>query len=85
MTEEQEILKRKLYWRCRRGMLEVDELLLAFMDRGYDALNQHEHESFVRLLEDNDNELLEYLMGRTVPKDGDTAHVVNKIRAATQA
>lgn len=85
MAEDPQLLKRKLYWRCRRGMLELDDLLLTFLDHGYDSLGQAEHETFVRLLRCNDNLLLEYLMGRTVPKDEDTAHVVNQIRAASMA
>ncbi|NOX75943.1 MAG: succinate dehydrogenase assembly factor 2 [Gammaproteobacteria bacterium] len=72
--------KSRIYWQCRRGMLELDELLQGFLDHTYDGLDTHEQASFEKLLRCHDNLLLEYLMGRTVPEDSDTAHVVKKIR-----
>jgi len=77
--------KNRIHWQCRRGMLELDDMLHGFLKQGYDALAQNERTQFEILLNCHDNLLLEYLMGRTVPADPDTAHVVNKIRAAAQA
>jgi len=65
-------------------MLELDDILQGFLDRGFDDLAQNERDHFENLLTCHDNLLLEYLMGRTVPADPDTANVVNKIRAAAQ-
>ncbi len=72
----------RLRWQCRRGMRELDELLQTFLERGYPQLNDAQRNTFERLLTTQDNLLLEYLMGRTVPKDSDTADVVTKIRHA---
>lgn len=77
--------KNRLHWQCRRGMLELDDLLQGFLLKAFDELDVNERSSFENLLNCHDNLLLEYLMGRTVPADPDTAHVVNKIRAAAQA
>jgi len=76
--------KNRIHWQCRRGMLELDDILQGFLDRGFDDLAQNERDHFENLLTCHDNLLLEYLMGRTVPADPDTANVVNKIRAAAQ-
>jgi len=76
--------KNRIHWQCRRGMLELDDMLQGFLDRGFDDLTQSERVQFENLLTCHDNLLLEYLMGRTVPADPDTANVVNKIRAAAQ-
>jgi len=77
--------KNRIHWQCRRGMLELDDMLQGFLNHGFNDLTQNEHNQFESLLACHDNLLLEYLMGRTVPADPDTANVVNKIRAAAQA
>ncbi len=70
----------RLRWQCRRGMRELDELLQSFLKHGYPLLSADQRNTFERLLTTQDNQLLEYFMGRTVPKDSDTADVVAKIR-----
>ena len=66
-------------------MLELDELLQDFLKQAFAELDANEQMQFENLLTCHDNLLLEYLMGRTVPADPETANVVNKIRAAAQA
>lgn len=34
--------KARLRWACRRGMLELDVLLMPFVEEGYDALSAEE-------------------------------------------
>lgn len=80
--EEADKIKSRLYWRCRRGMLELDYLLQTFLQKNYSRLTAPELESFRKLLETPDALLLEYLMGRTIPVDPQINHVVQKIRTA---
>ena len=82
-TAQQE--KNRIHWQCRRGMLELDDMLQGFLRQAFDELDTGERRQFEALLRCHDNLLLEYLMGRTIPADLDTANVVNKIRTATQA
>jgi antitoxin CptB len=83
MTSPQENkASNRIYWQCRRGMLELDALLQGFLARGYGELDEHQRQVFEALLTTPDNLLLEYLMGRTVPMDPDTANVVKQIRHA---
>ena len=70
----------RLYWQCRRGMLELDLLLQPFLENGYARLSEAERGGFDRLLRCTDQDLLEYLLGQTQPKDGDMVHVIKKIR-----
>jgi len=74
----------RLQWQCRRGMRELDELLQGFLRNGYDTLDARGHAVFEELLTTHDNLLLEYLMGRTVPVDPQTAHVVAEIRRSAR-
>ncbi len=74
----------RLRWQCRRGMRELDELLQGFLERGYPQLNAAQRLTFERLLATQDNLLLEYFMGRGLPRDSDVADVVAKIRHAAR-
>ena len=71
----------RLYWQCRRGMLELDILLQGFLDAKFDALAVAEQHAFVELLDYPDAVLLEYMLGRMIPTDQRIANVVTKIRA----
>lgn len=72
--------RSRIHWQCRRGMRELDLLLQAFLDAGYDALTGPERDAFHGLLRCPDPLLLEYLMGRLTPSDPLTADVVARIR-----
>lgn len=73
---------RRLRWQCRRGMLELDLLLLGFLDKGYEDLSPAGCNAFEALLGSPDQLLYEYLLGGTVPIDKEVADVVRRIRAA---
>jgi antitoxin CptB len=70
----------RLRWQCRRGMLELDLLLHTFLDNGFAKLNNAERDAFVELLNTQDQELLELLMGRNTHKDVSINEIVKKIR-----
>ena len=72
--------KSRLYWQCRRGMLELDDLLQGFFRQSFDSLTADELKTFENLLKSPDDLLLEYLMGRMVPVDANTAELVKNIR-----
>ena len=71
---------RRLAWQCRRGMRELDELLLGFLARGYVSLDADGQVAFDALLAYPDAVLLELLMGRMTPADKDAAGIVRAIR-----
>jgi antitoxin CptB len=71
---------RRLAWQCRRGMRELDELLLGFLARGHAGLDADGRAAFDALLTYPDAVLLELLMGRMTPADKDTADIVRAIR-----
>ena len=76
---------RRLAWQCRRGMRELDELLLGFLVRGYAGLDADGRAAFDALLAYPDAVLLELLMGRMAPADKDTAGIVRAIRDTAAA
>ncbi|GMQ83773.1 MAG: succinate dehydrogenase assembly factor 2 [Gammaproteobacteria bacterium] len=74
----------RMRWKCRRGMLELDMLLKAFLDQGYQSLNTRGQQHFDAMLDYPDAVLLEWFMGRIRPTDKDVAQLVEKIRSATE-
>lgn len=72
----------RLRWRCRRGMKELDLLLLRFLERAGQTLSNDELQALARLLDFPDDVLLNLLMGRTITSDRDIANVIDKVRNA---
>ncbi len=70
----------KLRWRCRRGMKELDDLLINYMDCHYDSASTEERTVFAQLLELQDPQLMSYMLGREVPAEAAVVDVVDKIR-----
>lgn len=63
MKNLQEHLQR-LRWQCRRGMLELDLILQAFLDKNYLKLASDDQDLFEELLTYSDQELYSYLIKR---------------------
>ena len=74
----------RMRWKCRRGMLELDLLLKAFLEQGYRQLDSRGQQRFDKMLDYPDAVLLEWLMGRIRPTDKDVAQLVEKIRSAAK-
>jgi len=53
-----------LAWRCRRGVKELDLLLLAWLEGYFEAATAEQRAGFAALLELPDPELACYLLGR---------------------
>ena len=70
----------RIRWRCRRGLLELDLVLEAFLARGYGRLDATQRGLFDELLERPDNELLDLALGRREPEARYRA-VVGMLRA----
>lgn len=54
--------KAQIRWQCRRGMLELDLILLDFFDTYYDRLSNTLQVAFSELLERSDPELYDWLL-----------------------
>ncbi len=74
----------RMHWKCRRGMLELDLLLKAFLEQGYQDLDGPGQQRFDEMLDYPDAVLLEWFMGRIRPTDKDVAQLVEQIRSATE-
>jgi antitoxin CptB len=70
----------RLRWRCRRGMRELDVLLLRYLEEEYPRASPEERDAFARILELQDPEIFGYLVGRDSPAEASLRHVVVRIR-----
>jgi antitoxin CptB len=57
----------RLRWQCRRGMKELDELLLAYLERRYEQAPENDKRAFQALLALPDPELVSYLLNKQTP------------------
>ena len=70
----------RLRWQCRRGMLELDEILLAYVEQRYARAEPDEQAAFHRLLECQDPQLQRWLLLGEVPKDPALARLAARLR-----
>jgi len=75
----------RVRWRCRRGMRELDALLVRFVEDVYPSLVPEDQLRFSQLLELPDPDLHACLVGRQEPPDPDLARLLARIRATLQA
>ena len=66
-------------WRSRRGMLELDLLLQPFFDEVFRDLPYENQLNFVKLLEQDDPDLLMWFSNKAVPEDQELADLVQLI------
>ncbi len=69
LSEAEALEDRRLRWRCRRGMLELDLLLLPYVEMKYWLTTTAERALFQDLLEEDDPVLFEWFHGRNLPAD----------------
>lgn len=78
MSDEAEL--KRLRWRCRRGMRELDQLMLRYLDRAWAQDSEPQREVFLRLLDGEDDKLWRWFMGYDIPEDAEIAALVERIR-----
>ena len=75
----EESRRRRLWWRSRRGLLELDLLLVPFVEQKLGSLSATEQNDFERLLQEDDPLLLEWLQRRAEPHDEGLRRLVELI------
>jgi len=69
----------RLYWHSRRGMLELDVILIPFLKEAYSDLSAEDQVRYENLLECEDPDLFSWFMRNGKPEDSDTARIVSII------
>ncbi len=71
---------KRLYWRCRRGRRELDALLGDWLETHRTSLDEAQFAAFDALLDQQDPQLWDWLMGRGEPPRDDWRAIVAEIR-----
>lgn len=73
---------KRLMWHCRRGMLELDVLLLPYCRDMYLTLSPEDQAKFVDLVACEDPDLFGWFMQQSIAEDPNHAYMVDKILKA---
>ncbi|MDE0457173.1 MAG: succinate dehydrogenase assembly factor 2 [Chromatiales bacterium] len=73
--------RKRARWRCRRGMKELDVLLERFVRRALDRLDAEEMEALERLLDQPDQDILEWISSPAAAPPAGLGGIVAIIRA----
>ena len=76
--------KNRLFWGSRRGMLELDLILLPFIEHHYQDLAQADKERYWALLDCEDQDMFAWLLHRQDPEDPDLKRIVSLVRASLE-
>jgi succinate dehydrogenase flavin-adding protein (antitoxin of CptAB toxin-antitoxin module) len=72
------VSRNRLYWKCRRGLLELDLVLQRFIP----TLRDEDVQPLQALLDLPDNDLLDIVFGRSDDYDPSFEQTVARLRAA---
>lgn len=67
---------KQIHWACRRGMRELDILIMPFFEKHYIYLSDEEKQSFISLLNEDDPTLFRWLMRQEAPADHQLQHII---------
>ena len=62
-----ELNKQKIFWHSRRGMLELDLLLVPFAQEVFETLAPDQQQLYEKLLQEEDQDLWDWFLDRTEP------------------
>lgn len=79
VNEAPEDKKRRLRWQCRRGIKEVEVLLVPFFEKYFDDLSASDQKGFEMFLQEQDADIFEWFTMRVKPADPKLAEMVDVI------
>lgn len=66
----------QLFWHSRRGMRELDVLLIPFVQEAFPQMNVDDQARYKALLDAEDQDLFSWFMQREVPPNEDMKRIV---------
>jgi len=79
MVSEEKI--KRLFWHSRRGMLELDLILLPFLEKHFRQLGDEDQKLYEQLLTSEDQDMFRWFLRNETPGDPQIAHIVDIILA----
>jgi len=80
----EEFNRDKIFWHSRRGMLELDLLLVPFAREVFHTLDHQDQLLYVDFLAEEDQDIFAWLMKRQQPEQERFNSIIDKILAHNQ-
>lgn len=77
--------KLRIEWDCRRGMLELDKMIMPFYQNEFDHLSDEQKDTFLELLTFTDPQLFRWLMNQEKAPTDKLQQMVNLIKVKLAA
>ena len=74
----------RIYWHSRRGMLELDLVLMPFAKHHYKDLEVEDKHRYIKLLACEDQDMFNWLLQHKQPEDPDLVKIVALVLAANR-
>ncbi|OOH89292.1 hypothetical protein BMT54_06905 [Pasteurellaceae bacterium 15-036681] len=71
----------KIEWECRRGMRELDKMIMPFYQNHFDSLTEAQQTTFVEMLGYTDPELFRWFMNQLPAPTSELQAMVDLIRS----
>ena len=81
MTKSYDLHPSKIFWHSRRGMLELDLLLVPFAREAFETLSLEDKLLYRDFLAEEDQDLWAWLMKRAEPREARFHPMINQILA----
>ena len=75
---------KRLYWHSRRGMLELDLILVPFLEQHYEGLSKEDQLRYQALLKSEDQDMFKWFLGRGIPEDRELRKIVEIVNERTK-
>ncbi len=72
-------LEKKILWQCRRGLWELDAILIPFVEKNLSKLTDEEINKFQQFLSYEDIEIFDILVNKKQFKESNLISIVSKI------
>ena len=74
---------KRMYWHSRRGMLELDLILVPFAEQFLAQASDEDQQRYQLLLKEEDQDLYQWLIGRLPAPGPELQAIVDLVRAQT--
>ena len=72
-------LEKKILWQCRRGLWELDAILIPFVEKYFTKMDKKEIDDFRKLLTYEDIEIFDILVNKKPFEDKNLGKIVEMI------
>jgi len=76
---------RRIQWQCRRGLNEVEVILIPFLEQQFEQLSSEEQQTFEVLLANEDMDLFDWFTRRAVSDEDSVQLLVEKILSCVES